>query len=171
MKKLPMIKIKRSCIFLLLIPLFSFTAHKYYLSLTQIEYVKEKQSVQIIINVFMDDIENAINDIYTIDLQLTTKKELKDSDVYFEKYFKSHLDIKIDSATKKIHYLGKEYEGDNVFLYLEIEGVQSIKNLEIKNTVLVQHFPKQQNLIKVKANDVNRSKLLTKKNDKALLKF
>ena len=64
--------------------LLSFNVHKYYLSLTQIKFKEEQKSVQIIINVFMDDIELALNKDNNIDLQLTTKRELKSNDVYFD---------------------------------------------------------------------------------------
>lgn len=156
---------------LFLIPLFAFNAHKYYLSLTQIEYKSDTQSVQIILNIFIDDMETALNDIHKVNLQLDTKKELKESDTYFKEYLAKHLHLKANTKELTFRYLGKEYEGDNIFFYLEIDDVKSLESLEISSTILVQHFPKQQNLIKVKANGVNRSKLLTKENDKALLKF
>ncbi|MDT7832051.1 hypothetical protein RQM59_06645 [Flavobacteriaceae bacterium S356] len=156
---------------LFLIPLFAFNAHKYYLSLTQIEYKSDTESIQIILNIFIDDMETALNDIHNIDLQLDTKKELKESDTYFKEYLKKNLHLKTKSKELTFNYLGKEYEGDNIFFYLEIEGVKSLESLEISSSILIEHFPKQQNLIKAKANGVNRSKLLTKKNDKALLKF
>lgn len=158
-------------LYILLLPLYSFNAHKYYLSLTQIEYKSESQSIQIILNVFIDDMETAINDIYKVDLQLDTKKELKESDTYFKEYLIKHLRLKSDNKALSFNYLGKEYEGDNIFFYLEIEHIERLNSLEIFSSILVDHFPKQQNLIKAKANDINRSKLLTKENDKALLKF
>lgn len=156
---------------LLVMPLFSFNNHKFYLSLTQIEHRSDQASIQIIVNVFIDDIETAINEIYSVDMQLDTKKEITDSDTYFKKYLEQNFHLKANSQEKKIHFLGKEYEGDNVFFYLEIEDIKTVKDLEIHSTILVQHFPKQQNLVKAKANGIHRSKLLTKKNDKALLKF
>ena len=67
-------KLKKYFLLLLIIPLLSFSAHKYYLSLTQINYKEASKSVQIIINVFMDDIETALNKDHSIDLQLSTKK-------------------------------------------------------------------------------------------------
>lgn len=158
-------------LFIILLPLYSFNVHKYYLSLTQIEYKSDAQSIQIILNVFIDDMETAINDIHEVDLQLDTKKELKESDTYFKEYLINNLHFKADNKALTFNYLGKEYEGDNIFFYLEIESVENLKTLEITSTILVEHFPKQQNLIKAKANDINRSRLLTKKNDKALLKF
>ena len=49
---------KKVIILLLVLPLLlSFTLHKYYVALTEIEYREDTQSVQMIMNVFMDDIE------------------------------------------------------------------------------------------------------------------
>ncbi len=162
---------KKIFFLLLIIPLLSFSTHKYYLSLTQIEYSNKSKSVQIIINVFMDDIETALNKDYNIDLQLTTKKELKNNDNYFIKYLKEKLHFKIDDLAKTFHYIGKEYDGDLVYFYLEIENVKDLKSLEIKNKILMKHFPDQQNLIKIKVNKKHKSILLTAKSDKGLLKF
>ena len=159
-------------LFLLLIITFSsFTAHKYYLSLTQIKFKPEAKAVQIIINVFMDDIETALNKDYSIDLQLTTKKELKDNDVYFEKYLKEKLSFKIDTIAKDFNYIGKEYDADLVYFYLEIENIEAINTIEISNKILTTHFPKQQNLVKVKVADKNKSVLLTSDKFSEILKF
>jgi len=164
-------KIKKAYLILFIIPLLSFSAHKYYLSLTQIEYRSEKKSVQITINVFMNDIEVALNKDYKIDLRLHTKKELKDNDVYFTKYLKEKLNFKVDDISKEFKYIGKEYDGDLVYFYLEIENVKEVNSIEIENKILTKHFPEQQNLIKSKVGKKHKSILLTAKNDKGLLKF
>ena len=163
-------KINRSYLILFIIPLLSFSAHKYYLSLTQIEYRSEKKSVQITINVFIDDIETALNRDYNIDLKLHTKKELKDNNVYFLKYLKEKLHFRIDNIPKEFNYIGKEYEGDLVYFYLEIENIKEVNSIEIENKILTKHFLEQQNLIKYKDGDKHKSILLTAKNDKGLLK-
>ncbi|ARV05729.1 hypothetical protein BTO04_03005 [Polaribacter sp. SA4-10] len=163
--------IKKTLFLLLIIPLLSFSAHKYYLSLTQITYKPEAKSVQVIINVFMDDIEVALNKKYAIDLNLTTEKELKDNDIYFEKYLNEKLHFKIDDISKEFNYLGKEYDGDLVYFYLEIENIEHVKSIGITNKILIDYFPKQQNLIKSKVGKKHKSILLTAKNDKGLLKF
>jgi len=167
-------KIKKALLLLLLlfiIPLLSFSAHKYYLSLTQIEYKNESKSIQIIINVFMDDIETALNKEYSIDLQLTNQNELESNDVYFKKYLKKNLYFKVDNTSSSFNYIGKEYDGDLVYFYLEIENVNSVEAIEVVNTILIDYFPEQQNLIKSKVNKKHNSILLTKTNDKGLLKF
>ena len=141
------------------------------MSLTQIKFKPETKSIQIIINVFMDDIELALNKDYNIDLQLTTKKELPNNNVYFEKYLREKLQFTIDGTPKKFNYIGKEYENDLVYFYLEVENIDDIKSLEVENTILTTYFPKQENLLKTKIYNKYQSLLLTAKKTKGLLKF
>jgi hypothetical protein len=164
-------KFKKIFLLFLIIPLLSFSAHKYYLSLTQIKFKEETQSIQIIINVFMDDIETALNKENNIDLQLTTKKELKNNDVYFEKYLKNKLQFKINTIAKGFKYIGKEYDGDLVYFYLEIEDISKVSSIEISNKILLNHFPEQQNLVKSKVGEKNKSVLLSKDQNNELLTY
>lgn len=164
-------KIKKLAILLFIIPLLSFSAHKYYLSLTQINYKEDAKSIQIIINVFIDDIETALNKDYKIDLQLATKKELKDNNIYFEKYLKEKILFKVDNIAKNFTYIGKEYDGDLVYFYLEIEDVNQLKMIDITNNILTSHFPKQQNLTKCKLGSKHKSILLTKEENSAQFKY
>lgn len=164
-------KLKINLLLFVAFPLLSFSSHKYYLSLTQINYKSEAKAVQIIINVFMDDIELALNKDYDIDLQLTTRKELKNNDIYFEKYLQNKLKFKVDGKAKNFNYLGKEYDGDLVFFYLEIENINEVNSIDVSNQLLLKHFPEQQNLIKSKVGKKNKSILLTKDESSTLLKF
>ncbi len=119
----------------------------------------------------MDDIELALNKDYNIDLQLTTKLELENPDQYFEKYLKDKLHFKLEDKELDFNYLGKEYEGDLVYFYLEIPNVETPQPLEIHNQILLQYFDEQQNVVKLKVGKKRKSKILNKENDKALLKF
>lgn len=163
--------IKKGILLLLIIPLFAFSAHKYYLSLSDITYNEKEKSIQIIMNVFMDDIELAVNKKYDVDLQLTTKKELETADIYFEEYLNEYFKIKVNNKQFKYSYLGKEYDGDIVYFYLEITDVNKVKSIEILNNVLVDNFEDQKNIIKVSVGANKQSEILSKKNNKVLLKF
>ncbi|MBE7630320.1 DUF6702 family protein [Tenacibaculum piscium] len=162
---------KKFIILLLILPLLSFSVHKYYISLTEIDYKPETKSVQIIMNVFIDDIENAINKEYNVDLQLVSKKELKNSDTLFFKYLEKHFKLKINQKEVHYNFIGKEYDGDIVFFYLEIENIADFKTIEIQNNVLMRHFSEQQNLIKASVNKERKSLFLTKKKDTDILNF
>ncbi|TYP99158.1 hypothetical protein C7447_102477 [Tenacibaculum adriaticum] len=162
---------KKYLLFLFIIPMLGFSIHKYYLALTEIEYKPETQSVQMIMNVFMDDIEIAINKDYILNLQLASKDEPKNVDEYFFNYLKEHFKISINNQEMNYKYIGKEYNGDIIFFYLEIDNVSEVKTIEIQNDILTKHFSDQKNLIKAKVNGDRKSLILTKKNDKGLLKF
>ena len=161
---------KKTACFFLLISL-AFTTHKYYLSLTQIEYNKDQNSLEVIINVFMDDIELAINKEYAIDLNLTTKDEIKNTDIYFNNYLTKNLTFAINNELVKHTYIGKEYEGDLVYFYLEIAVKENPTSLEVFNTILLTYFEQQQNVVKFKNGSKRQSKILSKNTNKALLNF
>jgi hypothetical protein len=164
-------KFKKTYLLLCILPLLSFSAHKYYISLTEINFIKEKETVQIIMNVFMDDLEFTLNKENDINLQLTTDRELANNDIYFSTYLKENFSLKINNKEVIYTYLGKEYDADIIYFYLEITHIQEITSLEVVNKVLMKDFKKQQNMIKVNLEKEKKSVLLSIENDKALLKF
>jgi len=156
---------------LLIIPLFSFTAHKYYISLIKVEYKTEKQSVQITMRIFIDDLQDTLNKTYTKNFELGVADEDKDINTLIINYIKDNFTVKINSQNISYQFLGKEYEKDVIFLYLEIKNVESIQNIEIQNSMLMRIFPEQKNIIKLHINNTKKTFLLTKEKDKNLLKL
>ena len=162
---------KKVLLLLLIVPLFAFTAHKYYLSLTQIEYNAKNKSVEVIINVFIDDLETALNAIHNKSFKLDTKDEPKDSDDYFFKYLQDNVKLKIEGKPVTYSYVGKEYDVDVIFFYLEVKNVNTFNEITVNNTLLIEHFPDQQNLIKSKVNKKHKSLMLTKKEQSGTIKY
>lgn len=153
-------------------PLLSFTMiHKYYVSVTEVEYVEEKKSVQIISRIFIDDFENMLRSRYDKEITLAIENENSTVDYYTEKYLKEKLKIKINDQEVEFKFLGKEYEDDIMVSYLEIENVENISSIQAKNHVLFDVFPDQQNIVRFKIHSKNKSFLLTKDNDKGMLNF
>ncbi|MDP2068316.1 MAG: hypothetical protein Q8K04_05055 [Lutibacter sp.] len=145
--------------------------HKYYVSLCEIEYLKEKQSVQIILGVFIDDLEFILDKNSGKSLNLASKTEVENVDDYYKKYLSEHLLVSVNSKNQSFKYIGKEYDGDIVRFYLEITDIKELKSLEITNNILINEFPDQKNIVKIKVKDFNKTFYLNKSNDKSLLKF
>ncbi|WP_452228568.1 MULTISPECIES: DUF6702 family protein [unclassified Lacinutrix] len=157
---------------LLIIPALAFTTvHKYYVSVTKVEYVKEKESVQIISRIFIDDFERLLRERYDSEITLDIENELSTIDMYIERYLKEKIQIEINGELIPFHYLGKEYEDEIIFVYLEIEGVKEIKSFEITNKVLMDLFEEQENIIRTNINGKNKSLLLRKGKDTDVLNF
>lgn len=156
----------------LLLSLFAFnTVHKFYVSVTKIEYIKEKESVQIITRIFVDDLEKLLRQRYDENITLEASKEEQKIDFYIEKYLKEKIQIKINNNPENFIFLGKEYEEDIVYCYLEINNIQAINSFEITNQILFDLFEEQQNIVRTKINSKNKSFILISENDKGVLNF
>mgnify|MGYP001105685522 CR=1 FL=1 len=164
-------KFKKYVALILIIPLLAFSLHKYYISLCEIEYVSEQQSVQITLGMFIDDIEFTLNKDHNTELNIATNEETNNIDTYFKNYLNQHFKININEQDKSYNYIGKEYDDDIVRFYLEIPNIKQLNSIQVSNTSLLRYFENQQNIIKIYANNINKTFYLNKKNDKGLLKF
>lgn len=158
-------------VILIIIPMFSFGMHKYYISLTQVEYVPEKKALQIISRYFIDDLEFTMEKEYSKPFELYTDNEIDSVDHYFKQYLSQHLKFTINDSLYHFNYIGKEYDDDIIYFYLEIPEIAILKSLEIKNTSLFNYFPDQQNLIKTTIYKKHTTFYLKKQKDKGLLNF
>ncbi|MCF6167256.1 DUF6702 family protein [Lutibacter sp.] len=156
---------------LLFIPLLAFTLHKYYISLCEIEYVEEQKSIQITLGMFIDDFEVTLNKSNDTILNLATKDEVKNIDKYYKSYLNKHFKISVNNKLQAYKYIGKEYDGDLVRFYLEIINIEHINSIEVINNCLFEEFEDQENIVKIRANNTNKTFYLNRKNDKGLLKF
>jgi len=160
------------CVILFMVPFFAFTAvHKYYISVTQINYVPEKESVQIISRLFIDDFESVLKSNYDDRIVLAGKDEAKTVDAFMDKYLQKHIQIIVNGNPLTFSFIGKAYDGDIVKCYLEVEHVKSIESFSITNGVLFDLQTDQQNIVKMNINSKNKSFILTSDNPNALLKF
>ena len=164
-------KFKKHFLLLLLIPLLAFTVHKYYISLCEIEHNEDQKSLQITLGIFIDDIESTLNKNHHSILNLATKNEIKNIDEYYIEYLNENLKIMVNNQLKPFIYIGKEYDDNIVRFYLEITDIQKLNSIEVTNTCLFRDFENQQNIIKIKANNINKTFYLTPKNVKGFLNY
>lgn len=152
----------------LFLVLSSFTAlHKYYVSVTDVEYVKSAKSLQITSRLFIDDFEKVLQERYDASIKL----DHKNSDIYVEKYFKKKLLIEVNKIQKTYTYIGKEFDGDMLHCYFEVENISDIQSIKVTNKILMGLFDGQQNITHVNINNKKKSFLLMKDNTSGLLKL
>ena len=163
---------KTFLLFLALLPLLAFTAaHKFYVSATDIEYNEENRSLQIISYVFVDDLEKLLKTRYSEELFLLKEGEHKDADMYLEKYFRDKLKISVEGKPRQFSFIGKEYDKDQLLVYLEVENVEPFQNISVENAVLTDIFPEQKNVVKVERNGTIKSLLLSRNELSGTLNF
>lgn len=150
---------KWGLILLLLVSAQVLSAHKFYVSLTQINYNSKTKSIEVTLKLFTDDLE-----LSTTNFSKKTVKIInaEDSDVEIANYIKDKFSISINNKVQVLNYLGKEMENDVSWCYLEIKNVTDIQSIKINNRIFTEQFPDQKNLIHLNVNGVEESAVLTK---------
>jgi len=165
-------KIFKWLLILSIITSFAFVSvHKYYVSITKIEYVKEKKSVQIISRIFIDDLENLLKERFDKNIVLASKTDETIIDGYIKEYLLSRLKITINKNESNIVFIGKKYDEDVVQCYLEIENIKHIKSFSVENKTLFDVFSDQKNIVRTNINGKQKSFILIPENDKGMLNF
>lgn len=149
----------------------SFGMHKFYMAIYQINYAPEKKMLQITTRVFADDLDKALEKKYGKKFFFGTNKETAESLELLKKYLAERFSLKINGQSKTMNFLSKEMDGDVLVCYLSIKEISKIKEIEIYNSILIDCFASQQNIVNVTAFNVKRSFLFTETSTKEVLKY
>lgn len=147
--------------FLLLVLLSSFFWHKFYVSVTQIDYVTNKKRIEITSRIFIDDLEKALEKRFKKKFYLTSSREIENAETLIQDYLKEKIKISINKKSQNIEYLARETEGDVLILYYKIAISKKINTLEIFNSLLTDIYNDQQNIVHVNINGNKNSFLFT----------
>jgi hypothetical protein len=132
---------------ILFIGLCSFSYHKFYVSIYQVDFVPEKKRVEITARIFIDDLNLALEQEFKTKINLGEISETSQDVLFLEKYLTKHLRISIDGKEKSVLFLSKEIENNVVIVYLKISDVKKINAIKIHNNALLELYEDQQNII------------------------
>ena len=145
----------------LVVLLSSFAWHKFYVSVTQIDYVPNKKRVEITSRIFIDDLEKALDKKYKKKFYLTSTREIENADALIQEYLKEKIKISINKKAQNIEYLAREVEGDVLIFYTKIAISKKINTFEIYNSLLTDIYKEQQNIVHLNINGNKNSFLFT----------
>jgi hypothetical protein len=149
----------------------SFGVHKFYMAIYQINYAPEKKMLQVTSRIFVDDLDITLEKKYKKKFFLGTDKETAESIDFLKKYFAENFIIKVNGQTKTMNFLSKEMDGDVLVCYSSVKDISKINTLEIYNSVLIDCFIEQQNIVHVTAFGTKKSFLFTENSTKQVLKY
>ena len=147
------------------------TAHKFYVSVSKIEYSEKDRSLQMITTLFADDLENTLKGRYGDKVSLDPEKETQLDQQLLKEYILKKLQITVDGQVRELDYIGREYENDIVRVYIEVPEVEDPNKVAIHAAWLFELFEEQQNIIHMKKGDTRRSLVLEPDNPKGVLNF
>lgn len=162
--------IKISLLTILIIVFSSFTVHKFYVSIYQINYAPEKKMLQITSRIFVDDLNKMLSEKYKTKINLGEKEESEKDVELMKKYIFENFKISINGKPKIINFVNKEMEGNVLICYYNVKEISKIKTVEIQNAVLLEFNDEQQNIVHTNIFGNKKSFLFSGTNAKGLLK-
>ena len=128
---------------------FSFcNLHAHYVSITNAKLNSQNNKLEISIQLTAHDLEDYffIND--KLQLKLGSTKEYKNSNQLISSYISDHLHFKINDKSTPLNFIGKEVNNDETLeLFFESKIPRNINKITIENTILIETFSEQQNII------------------------
>lgn len=157
---------------IILLPLFAYTtAHKFYISVTNVKYSEKDAALQITSRIFIDDFEKVLQERYNFEAELATEKESEEADAFIEKYLRTKFRVEIDGEKASYSFIGKEYDADVMICYIEVPNfdLTHATSIQIENEILTDVFDEQQNIVHFKIDGRRKSFVLLKSNTKGTL--
>jgi NDP-sugar pyrophosphorylase family protein len=121
------------------------------MSKCEIAFNEKEQALQIILHLFIDDLESALAAEGIEDLFICTDKEDEEAEKYIYDYLVEKFRLKINDEPAAYQFLGKEVSEDlqAVWCYLEIENIETLQALTVNNQIMTSLFDDQKNIVSV----------------------
>ena len=119
--------------------------HAFHTSLTQMQYNAKARAFEVSLRVFTDDLELALSKEAGQKVKLEAANQ---HDAHVENYVKKHFALTDAKGQRKaLTYVGKEFEADATWIYLEIPWDGSGKGLQLENSIFTELFSDQVNMV------------------------
>ena len=137
------------------------TTHPYYVSTLEIDYRPDRAALQITMRVFTEDWQLMLNTHYDKTLRLDPDSDTEQVVTHSADYLQQHLELNLNGTDVTPSVLGREYQDDQLVLYLEVASVTELQTLAVSNRILFAELEGQQNIIRIKTPTKRKSFLQT----------
>jgi len=140
--------------------------HEYFTSLTKVQY--DSTAKQLFVKVELDagQLSETLNEHFGHDLYLGEEEEDPDAAKMIESYFEENWSMQINGKSISFSLTDKQIDWHHAYLLFESKTVKGKpKRISLKNTLLIDQFPEQKNLVDYQFNESSFSNLFTKEKD------
>ena len=144
-------------------PLFSFSPHPYHVSYTEVDYNKKARTLTFSIEMFTDDLENAIKISYQPRKFFLGSDSLADStEALIQQYVLEETTLILDgNVFKGAEFLPSESNPDRTTIYFQYTNLPPISSIAYYSEILTSIFKDQQNIIEFRNGGRKEKALLT----------
>jgi hypothetical protein len=163
---------RRLAFLLVLVPLLALARHTYHSSILELRINPQQQQVEIALKVFTDDLENALSKGQPQHLTLQDPRTVPLADAYL----RSHLELALPFTSSRqprlpltVQFLGMQPEKDAYWLYAKAKLPRAATAVWLRNTVLLDLFSDQMNIVNAEGNGKKVSELYRAGHEQAVL--
>jgi len=121
----------------------SAAAHTYFFGVSELNLSKTSKQIEVIHQFTAHDIENSITELKQIHFSAEHPKY----DQYIQNYFEKHFSLEQNNKKVLLHWIGFEIKRGQLFAYQESSNKNFLGHLMVKNTILVDTYTKQINIV------------------------
>jgi hypothetical protein len=128
-------------------------SHKVHVSVANLEFNRAGQSVEIVIRVFADDLENALSQhtkrsVKIDPTTINTNKQVGDLVVG---YLRDKFELRTKTGRQvKLNWVGMEGQAEMFWLYLECKLPGGLDGTQVRNRIFCEMFDDQVNIVNTK---------------------
>jgi len=155
---------------LLLCLFIASSTHDIHFSKSFVYYSTDARTLQTVINVFTDDLENAIETKHEgLDLEIGTDNQHILADSLVGDYILNHFKFTNNHLNIPMNFIGFEYDYDITYLYLESEtfDINAPNTLEI--SLFFEMFDDQENVVDYEGGILKQQLMFTSRDRKIIL--
>ncbi len=119
--------------------------HDFFLSILTIRHAPSTRTLDLTWRMTAHDVEHALENV--AELKLASPNEHPKADSLLNAYFHEHLHLALNGQPVDWTRVGKELESENLYCYLQVQGVDSLGALTVSNSLLQDVFLEQQNIV------------------------
>lgn len=127
--------------------------HSFHVSVAEIEYDTERHALEMSQRIFLDDLEKVLQNRTTKNFNIDDREEVVLP--ILNQYLEDKLAFYVNNKLMVFGLIGYQFDDDVLIAFVEVEGIKKPKNIRLKNSVLMDSFKNQVNLVhfSVKGND------------------
>jgi hypothetical protein len=131
--------------------------HPLYISVTEINHNVKEKTLEISCKIFTNDFETVLEKLAHAKVDLSDKGAKQSTDKLIAEYVEKHLQLKVDGHPVTLQYVGSEKESEGTWCYFQASNVESVKRMDIVNTLLYDGFDQQTNIMHASVGSVRKS--------------
>ncbi len=144
-------------VFILFILFVRADNHKFYVSTSIAKLIQDKKTIQVISQIFIDDLENTLKLNYDKIIKLAPDSNSIIVDSLLSDYFQNNLKFIESGKVLNSFFVGKEYKKDVAICYTEFFFDSIPKSVQVRNTILFDFTLEQKNIFHFQNENLRKS--------------